>query len=57
MEEHYCDKCFKKIKTGMEHQDWCPKKIDVLDFENINDDSPLKGTIFEDLMNNQNKDD
>lgn len=47
MEEHYCNKCFKLIKTGIEHQDWCPKKpkFDTNDFKGF------EGTIFEDLIN------
>jgi len=48
MQEHYCDKCFRLIKIGTEHQDWCPLKPEL-------DADDLKGTPFEDLMNGINK--
>lgn len=57
MEKRYCNKCFKLIEAVTDHQVWCPNKIEMIDMENIDDNSPLKGTIFEDLMNNGNKDD
>ena len=48
MQEHYCDKCFRLIKIGTEHQDWCPKATPL--FKDGYD--VLKDSIFGDFINN-----